>query len=169
MKNNCLKTPLIQSAAVIFFGLICFGFVVSSEAHGLLGGLWAITTGIFSLILYAIALSAGIIVCISCLVGIFLGAVYLYSKEQTAVFYSHFKIGLAKLVQETKEYAVSHGCTYNFHLPRQKNKTAVITTQQEAQQHTLEQKIARLEAQIEELKEKEQHNSTLIKELSEKN
>lgn len=174
MNDNRLKTPLIQSAAVIVFGLICFGFVISSGTDSLFGGLWAIITGIFSLILYAIALAVGISICIACLVGIFLGAVFLFSKEQAAIFYSQLKTGLAKLGHEVKDYANSQGCNVNFNIPTPKPKktsapvTPESTTGSFEKEADLEQRVADLEAQIAELKANEQRNSAILKELSEK-
>ena len=72
MFKSEIKKPLLQSAAVIALGLICFGFVVSSGSHTFFGALWAIILGILYTILYAIGLTIGVVFCIAFLFAIFL-------------------------------------------------------------------------------------------------
>lgn len=171
MNKEQLKTPLLQSAAVIIIGMICFGFVVSSGTDSLFGGIGAIIMGFVYTILYAIALTIGVAFSIGCLVAIFLGAVYLFSKEQAATFYNQFKEGLCKLTEEAKCYFKKCAVKCDISIPSQKAKVTKPSTPTPppVQEHNnLEKKVAELEAQVATLQETERKNSQLLKELSEK-
>ena len=91
MINNELKKPLLQSLAVIVVGIIFFSFVATSGAHDLFGSIWAIISGIFFTAMYIIGLGLGVAVCIACLIGIFLIAVYMVDKLQSSVMFNHVK------------------------------------------------------------------------------
>ncbi len=171
MNKEQLKTPLLQSAAVIIIGLICFGFVVSSGTDSLFGGIGAIVMGFIYTLLYAVALTVGVVFCISCLVAIFLAAVYLFSKEQASIFYKQLKSGLCKLADEAKCYISKCGVKCDISIPKAKRTPAKPTTAQAnsvQEKDNLEKKVADLEAQIADLQENEKKNSALLKELSEK-
>lgn len=91
MINSEFKTPLLQSLAVLFTGVVFFAFVATSGAHDLFGSIWAIFSGIFFTILYLIGLGLGIAVCISALVATFLVAVYAVDKKQSSSMFAHVK------------------------------------------------------------------------------
>lgn len=171
MNQEQLKTPLLQSAAVIIIGLVCFGFVVSSGSDSLFGGIGAIVMGFLYTILYVVALALGITFCIGCLVAIFLGAVYLFSKEQASIFYNQLKTGLCKLTEEAKGYFNKCTVKCNISKPTRKVKQTEPTTVPPAQdkdKDDLNKKIADLEAKIADLQESEKRNSQLLEEFTKK-
>lgn len=95
MINSEFKTPLLQSLAVLFTGIVFFSFVATSGAHDLFGSIWAIFSGIFFTIMFIIGLSLGIAVCIAFLIGVFLVAVAVVNKKQASTMYSHVKSYIA--------------------------------------------------------------------------
>ena len=97
MNNSEFKTPLLQSLAVLFVGVVFFAFIASSGAHGFLGSIWAIVCGIFYTALFFIGLAIGIAFCSACLIGIFLAAVYMVDKPLSASMFAHVKGFVANL------------------------------------------------------------------------
>jgi len=91
MKANMMRTPLIKSAVVLFvFVLLAYLTSVSSEGS-VLNSVGMIIIGVFHLVQWAFAMVIGLAVCIAFLVGIFLFAVSLVSKETAAAMYAGVK------------------------------------------------------------------------------
>ena len=91
MKANMMRTPLIKSAVVLLvFVLLAYTTSVSSEGS-VLSSVGTIIIGAFRLVQWALAMAIGLTVCIAFLVGIFLFAVSLISKETAATMYAGVK------------------------------------------------------------------------------
>ena len=165
MFKSEIKKPLLQSAAVIALGLICFGFVVSSGSHTFFGSLWAIVSGVLYTFLYAIGLTIGVTFCIACLFAIFLGTIYLVSKDQAHSLWDSLKIQLKYNFEEMKDYYKKHGCPCTMSgCTTQKKKT--VATPSSAKEDSILEKMNKLEAEITELKEREKRNTEIITKLS---
>jgi predicted nucleic acid-binding Zn-ribbon protein len=97
MKANMMRTPLIKSAVVLlFFVLLAYLTSVSSEGS-VLSSVGTIIIGAFRLVQWAFAMAIGLTVCIAFLVGIFLFAVYLVSKETAVSMYEGVKRSVVAL------------------------------------------------------------------------
>ena len=166
MLTSEIKKPLLQSAAVIALGLICFGFVVSSGSHTFFGSVWAIISGILYTFLYAIGLTIGVSFCIACLIGIFLACIYLVSKDQAHSIWSHLKIKLKYNAEEMKDVYKKCSCSKTKNSCTPKQKTTPVAATPSPQQDDILSKMNKLEAEIAELKEKEKRNSEIISKLS---
>lgn len=161
MKKNKFSTPLLQSAAVLIVSLIFFGFVVASENHTLLGSLWAIISGIFYTIVYAIGLTIGVAFCITFLVVLFIAVLYLVSQEQAKTMWLHIKERLLKCQNYIEEYLNNSGarsCVNNLYKP--------ASTEQSEKIDSLQRTVAELETQIEALKQSEKRNTEILNKLS---
>ncbi len=91
MKENMMRTPLIKSAVVLLvFVLLAYFTSVSSEGS-VLNSVGTIIIGAFRLVQWALAMAIGLTVCIAVLVGIFLFAVSLISKETSTTMYEGVK------------------------------------------------------------------------------
>ncbi len=94
MGNSDFRKPLTQSAAILC-GVVILIALISSSNPG--AGILAFFSGIGSLILLLIGLSIALPFSIAILVAIFLGAVYLQSREQAAEMYTDLKKNLPSI------------------------------------------------------------------------
>lgn len=99
MENSEFRKPLIQSAAILFAVLILFAFISSSTT----GGAMAIFSGIGNLVLFLIGLAIALPFSIAVIIGIFLGAVALYSRETSAQMYSELKKNFSENIVTLKD------------------------------------------------------------------
>lgn len=87
MKQNSLRTPLINSAVIlVVFSLLVY-FTVSSSGGTLWSSIGAIIVLIFRTAQWAIGLALGLLVCLAVLIGIFLGAVSLVNGASASRMY----------------------------------------------------------------------------------
>lgn len=168
MFKSEIKKPLLQSLAVIALGLICFGFVVSAESHTFFGSIWAIISGVLYTFLYAIGLTIGVAFCIACLFAIFLGTIYLVSKDQAHSLWNNLKIKLKYNAGEIKDLYNKYGCSCSKSScnPKKKMEPSVATTPSSPKQDDILTKMNKLEAEIAQLKEREKRNTEIITKLS---
>ena len=94
MKDNKLKSPLMQSGAVIAGVIVLFLIVASSGASSAGGGIMAVIWGIIHTIGFVVGLGIGLAFCIAVMVGIFLAAVAMTAPEQASSMYADLKKGL---------------------------------------------------------------------------
>lgn len=97
MKANMMRTPLIKSAVVLLVFVLLAHETSTSPGGSVLGAVGVIIITAFDLVRWALAMAIGLTVCIAFLVGIFLFAVSLVSKETAATMYAGVKRSVAAL------------------------------------------------------------------------
>ena len=97
MKANMMRTPLIKSAVVLLVFVLLAYFTSVSPEGSVLGSVGTIIIGAFRLVQWALAMAIGLTVCIAFLVGIFLFAVSLVSKETAVTMYAGVKRSVVAL------------------------------------------------------------------------
>jgi cell shape-determining protein MreC len=102
MNNNEFRVPLLQSAAVIILFMLFVGFVISSGADDLKGGLQAVFFGIFHSIVLFIGLLFAIFFSISLLILLFLMAIAMYSFDKAKETGTQIFIAANHLAQSVK-------------------------------------------------------------------
>lgn len=103
MNNNMLRTPLIKSALLLAgFSLLIYLTITSSD-----GSVWsslqAIFLGIFRSAQLVVGLVLALFICIALLIGIFLGAVAMVSRESAARMSNQ----LRDMISEKLQFVVS--------------------------------------------------------------
>jgi chaperonin cofactor prefoldin len=111
MNKNDFKNPLIQSGAVLLLVFLLISIVAGSGSQGLLGSIGALISGLFSAILFVVALCIAIVFSIAVIIGIYLAAVALYSGEKGRDLFEQLKSSLAFL------YARVRGTTIKYKIP----------------------------------------------------
>ncbi len=96
MKKTDLRTPLIQSAAILGGMIVLFTIVASSGSTSAGGGIIAAFVGIGNAIVFVIGMALSLAVSISILVAIFLAAVAMVSPEQAGQMYTDLKKNFSK-------------------------------------------------------------------------
>ncbi len=96
MGNSQFRKPLIQSAAILCVVIVLFTLISSSNPGASILGFF---TGIGNLILLLIGLAIALPLSIAILVAIFLGAVYLQSREKASEMYLDLKKSLPLVLQ----------------------------------------------------------------------
>lgn len=91
MNKNDLRNPLIQSGALLLLVFILISIVAGSGEKGFLGSIGAMISGLFSGILFIIALTIAIIFSIAVLIGLYLAAVSIYSADKARDLYGQLK------------------------------------------------------------------------------
>ncbi|MGL1932022.1 MAG: hypothetical protein OCC45_09700 [Desulfotalea sp.] len=153
MKTNELKTPLIKSIAIISVAIIFMCFVIYSGDQTFLGSLWAIISGIFYTALYLVGLTIAVTFSIACLIGIFLGAVYLFSKEQATEMYA----GITNRIQKIPTESCITKCF--------SNGINLATKTKLKKDDSIEKKLEKLQNEITELKEKEKKTAERLNKI----
>ena len=103
MKKTDLRTPLIQSAALLGGMIVLFTIVASSGSTSAGGGIIAAFIGIGNAIVFVIGMALSLAVSISILVAIFLAAVAMVSPEQAGQMYTDLKKNFAKNLLTLKD------------------------------------------------------------------
>lgn len=94
MNKNDFKNPLIQSGAILLVVFLLISIVAGSGSKGLWGSIGALISGLFSAVIFIIALVVAIVFSIAILVGIYLAAVSFYDKEKGRALYEQLKYSL---------------------------------------------------------------------------
>ena len=96
MKGNELKTPLVKSAIVLVAVILLFAFAASSP-----GSLWSqiggMITGILTTFQLGVALLVAVFFSIAVLIGIFFGAVAMFSRTSAENMFQDFRVKLAEM------------------------------------------------------------------------
>lgn len=88
MNRNDFRNPLIQSGIVILVVFLLISIVANSGSQGMIGSIGALVSGLFSGILFIIALAIGILFSIAILIGLYIAAVSFQSVDRgREVFY----------------------------------------------------------------------------------
>ena len=103
MKKTDLRTPLIQSAALLGGMIVLFTIVASSGSTSAGGGITSAFTGLGNAILFVIGMALSLAVSISILVAIFLAAVAMVSPEQASQMYTELKKNFSKNLLTLKD------------------------------------------------------------------
>jgi hypothetical protein len=82
MNRNDLRNPLIKSGAVLVFVILLISAVANSEGHGIIGGISALISGLFSAVVFIIGLCFTIIISIAIIIGLFIAAVSIHSVDK---------------------------------------------------------------------------------------
>ncbi len=90
MKTNELRKPLIQTGVVLAAIVFLISMVGGSETTSFFGMIGSILSGILHTVLLIIGLAIALVFSIACLIGIFFGAVALYSVEDTKRLFGQF-------------------------------------------------------------------------------
>lgn len=142
MNHSDFRKPLLQSGVVLTVIIIFFLFVASSTADGMMSGIIAIISGVFSSIVFIIGLTFSIIFSISLLVSLFLGVVALTSVEKAKEFSGQLLHSLNELWIITSTY-----------LTRQKIRCLESSNVQSAEIFRLKSEISVLKEQNRQLQE----------------
>ncbi|MBT8346520.1 MAG: hypothetical protein KJO28_09455 [Desulfofustis sp.] len=102
MNKNDFKNPLIQSGAVLLLVFLLISIVAGSESQGLLGSIGALISGLFSAILFVIALCISIVFSIAVIMGIYVAAVSIYSADKGRDLLEQLKTSLNALYTKVK-------------------------------------------------------------------
>jgi len=106
MNKNDFRNPLIQSGALLLLVFILISIVAGSGEKGFLGSIGAMISGLFSGILFIVALTIAIIFSIAVLIGLYLAAVSIYSADKARDLYGQLKESLGtfygKIPRRTK-------------------------------------------------------------------
>lgn len=103
MLNNEFRKPLTQSAAILCAVVVFFTLISSSATGGTGAAILSFFSGIGNLILLVIGLTIALPLSIAILVAIFLGAVWLQSRENASQMYQDLKDNLPLILQPLKE------------------------------------------------------------------
>ncbi|MBW1635350.1 MAG: hypothetical protein JRJ68_03645 [Deltaproteobacteria bacterium] len=103
MEKSEFRKPLIQSAAIVTAIFILFALISASSTGGVGAGIMALFSGIGNLILFFIGLAIALPFSIAVVIGIFLGAVALYSKETSVQMYSDLKKNFSENIITLKD------------------------------------------------------------------
>jgi transcriptional regulator with XRE-family HTH domain len=82
MNKNDFRNPLIQSGIVLLVIFILISIVANSGSEGMLGSIGALISGLFSGILFLLALVIGILFSIAILIGIYIAVVSFQSTDR---------------------------------------------------------------------------------------
>ena len=94
MNKNDFKNPLIQSGAVLLLVFLLISIVAGSGSQGLWGSIGALISGLFSTILFIIALCIAIVFSIAVIIGIYVAAVSIYSADKGRDLFEQLKTTL---------------------------------------------------------------------------
>ncbi len=97
MNTTELRKPLIQTAVVLAAIIFLISIVGGSESTSFFGMIGAIIGGILRLVLLVIGLAIALVFSIACLIGVFFGAVALYSVEDAKRIFSQFLDNVARV------------------------------------------------------------------------
>ena len=114
MNKNDFKNPLIQSGAVLLLVFLLISIVAGSGSQGLWGSIGALISGLFSAILFVIALCIAIVFSIAVIIGIYVAAVYIYSSEKGRDLLEQLKGYIVAL------YGKARGINIKYKLPSAK-------------------------------------------------
>ncbi|MDX9894409.1 MAG: hypothetical protein RBS34_03120 [Desulfofustis sp.] len=98
MNKNDLKNPLIQSGIILLIVFLLIAIVANSEPQGFLGSIAGLASGI----LFLIGLFIAIVVSIAIIIGLFLGAVSIYSIDKGREFTGYLRSALASFYERVR-------------------------------------------------------------------
>ena len=102
MNKNDFKNPLIQSGAILLVVFLLISIVAGSGSQGLLGSIGALISGIFSAVIFVVALCIAIVFSIAVIVGVYLAAVSLYSRDKGRDLFEQLKKSLAEIYAKVR-------------------------------------------------------------------
>lgn len=184
MKKSEFRTPLYQSGAILLAVIFVISIIPSGDSMSVGSIIGSVVSGFFKFILFLIAMALSIVVCISALVGIFIGAVALQSPEKAGEFWGDFKVKLAGLFQcdsaaqemcttkqvcdtgiSEEEYTTMKGDLSALQATNKKLQDNV--TELESKNGKLTQDMQDLAKMVDDLKESEEKINATLAELSE--
>jgi hypothetical protein len=174
MNRNDFRNPLIKSGAVLVFVILLITAVANSEGHGIIGGISALISGLFSAVVFIIGLCFTIIISIAIIIGLFIAAVSIHSVDKARslfdqlmaslrIVYDKFSSSASGIANQTLKAAGKvHITPGNAHTaPPLDEKTA-------ARLSLLEHDIKQLEAAIYDLQATSQKTVGQITELQDR-
>jgi chaperonin cofactor prefoldin len=108
MNKNDFKNPLIQSGAVLLLVFLLISIVAGSGSQGLLGSIGALISGLFSAILFVVALCIAIAFSIAVIIGIYVAAVSIYSTDKGRDLLEQLKYLLSALYAKVRGTAIKY-------------------------------------------------------------
>lgn len=155
MNDNMLRAPLIKSAIVLAgFSLLVYLTITSSD-----GSVWssfqAILLAVFRTVQLAVGLVLSLFLCIVVLIGIFLGAVAMVSRETAARMANQLRDTVSSRVQVVGSFLKSSrvGAMVGGH-EQEIGELADRLALQEKKIKGLEESVSRLQAELREVREK---------------
>ena len=97
MNKKDFKNPLIQSGALLLFAFLLISIVAGSGSEGIWGSVAALFSGLFSAVVFVIALCFAIVVSIAVIIGIYIAAVSIYSVDRGRDLIDQLKSALVSL------------------------------------------------------------------------
>ena len=97
MNKNDFKNPLIQSGAILLVVFLLISIVAGSGSQGLLGSIGALISGIFSAVIFVVALCIAIVFSIAVIIGVYLAAVSFYSRDKGRDLFEQLKKSLGEI------------------------------------------------------------------------
>ncbi len=133
MKTNELRKPLIQTAVVLTAIVFLISMVGGSESTSFFGMIGSILSGILHTVLLIIGLAIALVFSIACLIGIFFGAVALYSVEDTKRLFGQF---LENCKRVKANYTCSEYTPCACESPTEKVEPTALQTEETASTET---------------------------------
>ena len=155
MNDNMLRAPLIKSAIVLAaFSLIVYLTITSSDGS-VWGSLQAILLGVFRAVQLVVGLVLALILCIAVLIGIFLGAVAMVSRETAARMANQLRDTASARLEVVVSFLRSSrvGAMVGGH-DQEIVEMAGRLGRQEEKITRLEEAIARIQAELRDVREK---------------
>jgi len=95
MKTNVLRKPLINTAAIFAFFVGLLAVSIAHPESTVFGSIGLLIQAVFRALQLLVGLTLAAAVCVAVLIGIFLGAVALASRESAASMYGELRLTLA--------------------------------------------------------------------------
>lgn len=171
MNRNDFRNPFIKSGAVLVFVILLISAVANSEGHGIIGGISALISGLFSAVVFIIGLCFTIIISIAIIIGLFIAAVSIHSVDKARnlfdqvmtslrTFYDKLSSSAADIASQTLKTAGKVQIN-----PGNAHTAPPLDEETAAKVSRLEQDIKRLEAAINDLQATSQKTFGQITEL----
>ena len=174
MNKNDLRNPLIKSGAVLVFVILLISAVANSDGHGIIGGISALISGLFSAVVFIVGLCFTIIISIAIIIGLFIAAVSIHSVDKARnlfdqvlaslrTFYDRISSSAADIAGQTLKAAGK----VQLH-PGNAHTAPPLDEKTAARLSRLEHDIKRLEDAIDELQATSQKTSGRISEFQDR-
>ncbi len=174
MNKNDLRNPLIKSGAVLVFVILLISAVANSDGHGIIGGISALISGLFSAVVFIVGLCFTIIISIAIIIGLFIAAVSIHSVDKARnlfdqvmaslrTFYDRISSSAAGIASQTLKAAGK----VQIH-PGNAHTAPPLDEQTEARLSRLEHDIKRLETANDDLQATSQKILGRITELQDR-
>ncbi len=101
------RKSLLQAGIVLVIIIVLIGFVAGSDANSYCAGIVSIAKGILNTILFIIGLTVALALSVAILIGIYLIALFFYSKEQASKTYNVLTERIALFIDYIKKQCSS--------------------------------------------------------------